>query len=529
MNDIIYIDAYAAIGKEGRKDELTPWKTESLLDEMEHTGIHGSLVYHNVAREYDCAYGNRMLNDELDKSPRLFPCWVLLPHHTGEMPVGSELVARMLDNGVRAAKLCPKYHNYTLEPSTCGSLLGALEDAEILLSIDIADTSYAELAETALRHPRLPILLTSAYWSQVREILPFMDRCPNVHVEFSALQANYAVERFAERYGPERCLLGTNAMHKSPGAAKAFIDYAELSDDARRLIAGGNLARLLHVEVLPEKYPARDDGEILTRVKQGQPLDHIEVIDSHAHMLHDGGMGVGILPMAQGDADNMIARNRRMGVDHVMISSWIGIFADCEEGNRVLKQAIDRYPDDILGYATIDPNYLDSDEFAAWITRAHDEWGFPGMKPYFPRVGIPYNSPRYDPWYEYGNEHRLVCLLHSSGGSFVKEAEEISDKYPEITFLLAHSGESFQTARERLPLVRDRENVFLEITLTPVTLGVIEYMASEVGAEKVIFGTDAPMRDPLPQFGWVCYAHLSEHEKTRILGGNMREILDRRR
>ena len=48
-----------------------------------------------------------------------------------------------------------------------------------------------------------------------------------------------------------------------------------------------------------------------------------------------------------------------------------------------------------------------------------------------------------------------------------------------------------------------------------------------VGAERVLFGTDSPMRDPRPQFGWLAYARLSEADKLAILGGNMRRILER--
>ncbi|HRS95561.1 MAG TPA: amidohydrolase family protein, partial [Candidatus Latescibacteria bacterium] len=118
-------------------------------------------------------------------------------------------------------------------------------------------------------------------------------------------------------------------------------------------------------------------------------------------------------------------------------------------------------------------------------------------------------------------------LLHSSGGNFVTEVADISKRYPEISFLLAHSGGDYPTARERLPLVKERENVYLEITLTPVTYRIIEYMVKHVGAEKVLFGTDAPMRDPIPQFGWMCYSRCSEEELELMLGKNMERILAR--
>jgi hypothetical protein len=35
------------------------------------------------------------------------------------------------------------------------------------------------------------------------------------------------------------------------------------------------------------------------------------------------------------------------------------------------------------------------------------------------------------------------------------------------------------------------------------------------------------MRDPVPQFGWVAYADISEEDKRNIIGRNMRKIIDR--
>jgi len=527
MQGITYLDALASFGKMGPKDEEVSWKMETLLDEMAWCGIHGALVYHNVAREYDPAYGNRMLMEAISGNPRLFPCWVVLPHDCGEMPPPKRLVKDMLAAGVRAVRMAPRSQNYLLEEYVCGELLDALAGEQILLSIGIDQTSYGDLFQIASRRPGLPILMTGCSWAATRNILPLMDKCPNVHIEFSTFQANYALEEFTERYGAERLLFGTDALLKSMGAAKSFVDYAELGESDRKLIAGGNLARLLRLERLPEEYPARTDGPILSRVKEGLPLEHITVIDSHAHMSHNDARGVGYMPMPRSDAKHMIRRNRRLGIDKVAISSWMGIFADCEEGNVILKDAMDQFPDDIIGYATLDPNYLTAEEFDRWMGVAHEEWGFKGMKPYNPRVRIPYNSPRYDQWYTYGNEHRLFCLLHSSGGNFINEVADISKRYPEISFLLAHSAGDYPTARERLPLVKERDNVYLEITLTPVTYRIIEYMVKHVGAEKVLFGTDAPMRDPIPQFGWMCYSRCSEEELELMLGRNMERILAR--
>ncbi len=156
----------------------------------------------------------------------------------------------------------------------------------------------------------------------------------------------------------------------------------------------------------------------------------------------------------------------------------------------------------------------------------HGTMGFKGCKSYYPRNNVPYNAPLYDPWWEYANEHRLFALLHLYSGA-TNHVKEIADRYPEISFLLAHSGSSMSTAEERVKLAKEFKNIFLEITYTAVPHGSIEYMVKELGAERIIFGTDAPMRDHRPQFGWLAYSDISESDKRLIFGENMKRILDR--
>jgi predicted TIM-barrel fold metal-dependent hydrolase len=66
-----------------------------------------------------------------------------------------------------------------------------------------------------------------------------------LYVEISGYQGYQAIEAVVGRFGPERLLFGTNIPTFSPGGAIAAVTYADISDDAKSLIAGGNLRRLL--------------------------------------------------------------------------------------------------------------------------------------------------------------------------------------------------------------------------------------------------------------------------------------------
>ncbi|MEK6570880.1 MAG: amidohydrolase family protein, partial [Bacteroidota bacterium] len=148
------------------------------------------------------------------------------------------------------------------------------------------------------------------------------------------------------------------------------------------------------------------------------------------------------------------------------------------------------------------------------------------LKPYYPRTFIPYNDKMWFPWFEYGNRHRFFALIHPSD-NLVKEMLDTAARFPNISFLLAHSGASFKDARKAIEVAKRRKNVYLEITLTAVTYGVIEFMVDELGADRVVFGTDQPLRDPIPQFGWMAYTRLSEKDKRKIFGENMQRIIAR--
>ncbi len=249
-----YFDSCASFGMNGPVDGRIPWKKESLLEDMRHTGIHASLVFHWTAREYDPMYGNRRLIEEIGDCDRLFPCWILIPHHCGEMPAGEAVVNEMVDKGVRAAKMFPRRHNYSFNETDCGDIFTALEKREIPLLIDVGifgedqQATFDEIDKICEVHPGLPIILQKARWETPRKIVPLMQRHKNTYIEFSSYQIHYGLEFMTEKVGADRLLLGTEWPFKSPGAAKSFIDYCELNEADKEKVASGNLKRLLKID-----------------------------------------------------------------------------------------------------------------------------------------------------------------------------------------------------------------------------------------------------------------------------------------
>ena len=59
----------------------------------------------------------------------------------------------------------------------------------------------------------------------------------------------------------------------------------------------------------------------------------------------------------------------------------------------------------------------------------------------------------------------------------------------------------------------------------PIRLEVTDSGADEVGDDRILYGTDSPMRDPRPQFGWVAWSRLPEASRRNILGRNFERLL----
>jgi hypothetical protein len=245
---LTFFDAYCGLGQLSHPilgQEFA--SADELLRELAHAQIGEALVYNPASYEYDPATGNAQLNEAIAGHPNLHPCWVLLPPGTGEMPPPAELLDSMQQQGVRAARLCPSpaRNNFSLAEWCSGALLAALAAAHVPLFLDQSEVSWGEIAGLLARYPDLPLVLTGVSYRLDRYLYPLWETHANLYVELSGYQGLLAVEAVVRRFGPERLLFGTNLPTYTPGAAVTMLQYADIPEADKQLIAAGNLRRLL--------------------------------------------------------------------------------------------------------------------------------------------------------------------------------------------------------------------------------------------------------------------------------------------
>src|SRR3954471_11611506 len=110
---------------------------------------------------------------------------------------------------------------------------------------DPGESTPAELVTLARRHPRITFIAAHAGGDWERGLRAVRD-CPNVLVETSGFDPTAGFLEMAVReLGAERIVFGSHFMARSAGTEMGKVIGAEITDDQRRLIFGGNLRRVL--------------------------------------------------------------------------------------------------------------------------------------------------------------------------------------------------------------------------------------------------------------------------------------------
>jgi len=507
------------------REPLVPVDATELMREMERCAINAVLVENMVSVNHSFVRGNRENIETCAAHPRMYPLATCPPTYRWETPEGAYYLAAQLDSGAKGMLLRPSPLRHDLDPAALEPSADMLRERGLPLLLTAEDTAVLDGLRGILpAFPELNVVLLYASWGDLRRIFPLLDRFPNLIVDLGANQANDIVDVIARNFGADRMVYSSGYPQRCTAGLKPLIEYSHLSEADKDLVAHGNACRIFKIdraELKPYDICHMDDME--KAITEGKPLTSWPVYDIHAHVVDAVDTTTGMM-MWSTDFDSIAAKSTRLGIDKVAFSSWEGLYGGGARANGTVYQAMLKYPDKFIGYATANPGYQGDLEDAI---NCHETKGFLGLKPYCQAQGRRFNDPEYTPWYEYGNSRRLFVLVHSGDQATADQIDEVAPLYPDLTFLMAHSGAGWPAARTNLALARKHGNVMLELTYTAMTRGVVEYFVQEIGSERVFFGTDMPMRDPGPQLAWVVFAEIAFEDKLNILGRNMQRLLDR--
>ena len=125
---------------------------------------------------------------------------------------------------------------------------------------------------------------------------------------------------------------------------------------------------------------------------------------------------------------------------------------------------------------------------------------------------------------------KLSILQHEwlkTGGNEPDESTpfdvvELAKRHPRLQIVCAHTGGNWELG---IRAIRATKNVYCGLAGSDPTAGYVEMAVRELGAERVIFGSDVGGRSFASQIAKVEGANIPESDKKLILGGNLRRLL----
>jgi hypothetical protein len=118
-------------------------------------------------------------------------------------------------------------------------------------------------------------------------------------------------------------------------------------------------------------------------------------------------------------------------------------------------------------------------------------------------------------------------MSHTYTAEDIAATDKLAVEYPEAFFIMAHMGGEGQNVERALEVAARHDNVCGDLAVSQTMEGRVEWFVREIGAGKVLFGTDIACMNPVATLALIAMAEISDDDKLDILGRNMRRILDR--
>jgi uncharacterized protein len=100
---------------------------------------------------------------------------------------------------------------------------------------------------------------------------------------------------------------------------------------------------------------------------------------------------------------------------------------------------------------------------------------------------------------------------------------KLARRHPSVTIFCGHTGGNWELG---VRAIRDVKNVYADLCGSDPTSGFTEMAVRELGAERVIYGSDVGGRSFASQLAKVLDADIPDITRRLILGGNLRRILE---
>ncbi|MGC4190511.1 MAG: amidohydrolase family protein [Thermomicrobiales bacterium] len=253
------------------------------------------------------------------------------------------------------------------------------------------------------------------------------------------------------------------------------------------------------------------------------------IVDGHIHLQNRDGR------YSSAEADRCLWLADRARIDRMVYLFDLGASPSVDPTPKEIRRSNDigleliaRHPDRFFAFCYLNPAH-DPAFSLAELDRCL-AGGCTGIKLW---ISVHADDPRLDPIMERAASERLPVLHHAwykatefaYNESTPAQIATLARKHPAVPIVMAHLGGGGQRG---VIDIEDCPNVVVDTSGAQPHAGLIEFAVERLGPERVVFGSDWPIRDFAVQRAKVDGARIDEATRTAILGRTMKRLLSRR-
>jgi len=228
--------------------------------------------------------------------------------------------------------------------------------------------------------------------------------------------------------------------------------------------------------------------------------------------------------------DNLLKFADRMGIERLIV--FMGYPFDYDpspeevrrQNDQVLR-ALERSRGRAFGFAYLNPKH--TEESLDELDRCVRDGPMVGVKLW---VAIRCHEQCLDPIVRRAAQLKAPVLQHTwykitgnlPGESTAADLAALAGRHPTASFIAAHTGGDWERG---IRVLRSATNVTAEISGGDPTAGFVEMAVRELGAERVVYGSDFAGRSFASQLAKVLGADVPDNAKRLILAGNIKRML----
>lgn len=195
------------------------------------------------------------------------------------------------------------------------------------------------------------------------------------------------------------------------------------------------------------------------------------------------------------------------------------------QDNNVVLKAMEIEPDRIYGFCYVSGVIVNAS--LKEMERCIKQRGMKGIKSW---IAGKCSDKNMNPIVEKAIELNVPILQHTwlkSTGNYPEESTpddmvEVAERYPKAIFVMAHAGGNWEYGIRR---IQETKNILIDLAGGDPEQGITEFAVEKLGAERVVYGSDAAGRSFASQLAKIYGAEITDKSKELILWKNAKRLL----